>query len=95
MYIWWIILGVFIVANTVYESLQQEKIFKLNLQIEEMTKYFDETKYKGMIKIDETIPRNVQIMQLQHQADVLKFCFLCPLYQEKVLKDTQQNLLQE
>ena len=84
---------IWVIAVSIYESSQKAELSKLSLQIKEMAEGFDALKYDGTAVFDETMPRNVQIKQLQRQADMLRFCFLCPLYQEKVLKDKQQTLL--
>lgn len=84
---WWVILISYIVAKTVYELSQSAKISKLNLQIQDMAKYFDNVQFLNNVQIKENALRCEQINHLQYQADMLKFCLLCPLYQEKVLKD--------
>lgn len=71
MVIFWIALGLVIVADIAYELSQRAEISKLSLQIKEMAEGFDALKYDGTAVFDETMPRNVQIKQLQRQADML------------------------
>lgn len=85
---WLVILFViWVIAVSIYESSQKAKLSELGLQIQEMTYlFYSDALSDGVIQINEEIPTSVQIKLLQYQADVLKSCFLCPLYQEKARK---------
>ena len=85
---------IWVIAVSIYESSQKAELSKLSLQIQEMTYlFYSDALSDGVIQIKERIPTSVQIKLLQYQADVLKSCLLCPLYQEKVRKDRQQKPL--
>lgn len=47
----------------------------------------------GYDDFSENTISEVQISQLKRRAEMLKFCYLCPLYQDKVQEDRQQNFL--
>ena len=74
-----ILYGIFI---TISEVKQKFEIALLKGEIEALVKYKRESEI-----IDETMPPNVQLLQLKNQAEMLKFCFQCPLYQDKVRED--------
>ena len=38
----------------------------------------------GYTDFNENLPEEIQLHDLKNRADMLKFCFLCPLYQDKV-----------
>ncbi len=85
-----IILAIFIIADIIEELLQRAAISKLSLEMKDLTDFLNTAQFYKNSDFIESMPKSVQIRHLQDQADMLKFCFLCPLYQEKVLKDTQQ-----
>ena len=45
--------------------------------------------------VKEKCLSSVEITRLQSRAEMLRFCYLCPLYQEKVQEDKQQKTPQE
>ena len=85
-----LLLAFWLIIVAIDDFRLKKKLKDALLNMESLNKY--KTAYE--LSIEKTTP-NVQIMQLQHQADMLKFCFLCPLYQDKVREDKQQNLQRE
>ena len=89
-----IITGILLIAilvmaiiDSVDRKNSKTKILELKEQIDNLNKY--KTAYD---MFNEESPPSVQIIDLKRQAEMLKFCFLCPLYRGKVREDKQQEL---
>lgn len=85
------ILGIgFFVALIIFNYLEKERvkteIFNLRSKIEEMEVFRKKPFFKS-----NDINLYWEIYDLKNRAENLKFCFQCPLYQEKVQGDTQQT----
>lgn len=46
-------------------------------------------------EIRKKAPKDLELIALENKAEMLRFCYLCPLYQEKVQEGKQQKTPQE
>lgn len=61
-------------------------IFELRREINNLAKF-----ECGYMDFNENLPEEMQLHDLKNRADMLKFCFLCPLYQDKVREDRREK----
>ena len=78
------------VIHKVHDGKQEVELFKLKMIIDRLATYRGNS-----CRFNEKMPPDVQIEQLVAQAEMLRFCLLCPLYQEKVQANTAQSLQEE
>lgn len=84
-----IIFSIFCITVVLYEQNLSLKVKMLQRTIDKLQKVHDSKWFS------EKTSLNVQIMQLEERAEMLKFCYLCPLYQNKdrenIKKSTQSK----
>lgn len=94
-----IIITIFIIGMIVgYASDIQtkRKIRKFNKRLTDFEKIFfkDLYKPKTFVKHNDAI-EYAQLETMQNRLDKLRFCYQCPLYQDKVQEDRRENLQQD
>ena len=91
--IWFIVIAVLLINAVIvyiYEAWLKKQVFDLKKEITDLkNKASDEDWFNDNVCVD------AQIIQIKNQAEHLRFCFLCPLYQDKVregiLQDSQSG----
>lgn len=82
-----ILIIVYSVLTINFELRQKGEITKLKTELDNLKKY---KCINEALHISEKAPINNQIQNLKNQAGMLKFCYLCQLYQDKIQEDRQQ-----
>lgn len=77
--IFFVMLVIGYIISKLDEIKTKNSIFELCREIENLAKC-----ECGYTDFNENLPEEIQLHDLKNRADMLKFCFLCPLYQDKV-----------